>query len=208
MMIDRLITELDRGLKILTVKSFSRRPRPDLKILERDSITSTNKNINAKYMRVNHTGEICAQGLYRGQLFFNKNNEIKEELEKAAEEEIDHLVWCDERIQELDGKTSKLNSIFYSGSFLLGAFTSIVDEKYNLGFLAETEKQVTNHLSNHLKQIDKSDKKTIKIIETMKDDEEEHANSALKMGAKNLPRPMKKFMMYASKVMTKTTFYI
>ena len=208
MMIDRLITELDRGLKILTVKSFSRRPRPDLKILERDSITSTNKNINAKYMRVNHTGEICAQGLYRGQLFFNKNNEIKEELEKAAEEEIDHLVWCDERIQELDGKTSKLNPIFYSGSFLLGAFTSIVDEKYNLGFLAETEKQVTNHLSNHLKQIDKSDKKTIKIIETMKDDEEEHANSALKMGAKNLPRPMKKFMMYASKVMTKTTFYI
>ena len=208
MMIDRLISELDRGLKILTVKSFSRRPRPDLKILERDSISSTNKNINAKYMRVNHTGEICAQGLYRGQLFFNKNNEIKEELEKAAEEEIDHLVWCDERIQELDGKTSKLNPIFYSGSFLLGAFTSIVDEKYNLGFLAETEKQVTNHLSNHLKQIDKSDKKTIKIIETMKDDEEEHANSALKMGAKNLPRPMKKFMMYASKVMTKTTFYI
>ena len=208
MMIDRLITELDRGLKILTVKSFSRRPRPDLKILERDSISSTNKNINAKYMRVNHTGEICAQGLYRGQLFFNKNNEIKEELEKAAEEEIDHLVWCDERIQELEGKTSKLNPIFYSGSFLLGAFTSIVDEKYNLGFLAETEKQVTNHLSNHLKQIDKSDKKTIKIIETMKDDEEEHANSALKMGAKNLPRPMKKFMMYASKVMTKTTFYI
>ena len=208
MMIDRLITELDRGLKILTVKSFSRRPRPDLKILERDSISSTNKNINAKYMRVNHTGEICAQGLYRGQLFFNKNNEIKEELEKAAEEEIDHLVWCDERIQELDGKTSKLNPIFYSGSFLLGAFTSIVDERYNLGFLAETEKQVTNHLSNHLKQIDKSDKKTIKIIETMKDDEEEHANSALKMGAKNLPRPMKKFMMYASKVMTKTTFYI
>ena len=208
MMIDRLITELDRGLKILTVKSSSRRPRPDLKILERDSISSTNKNINAKYMRVNHTGEICAQGLYRGQLFFNKNNEIKEELEKAAEEEIDHLVWCDERIQELEGKTSKLNPIFYSGSFLLGAFTSIVDERYNLGFLAETEKQVTNHLSNHLKQIDKSDKKTIKIIETMKDDEEEHANSALKMGAKNLPRPMKKFMMYASKVMTKTTFYI
>ena len=208
MMIDRLITELDRGLKILSIKQTSRRSRPDLKIVEIDSISSSNKKTNAKYMRVNHTGEICAQGLYRGQLFFNKNNEIKEELEKAAEEEIDHLVWCDERIQELDGKTSKLNSIFYSGSFLLGAFTSIVDEKYNLGFLAETEKQVTNHLSNHLKQIDKSDKKTIKIIETMKDDEEEHANSALKMGAKNLPRPMKKFMMYASKVMTKTTFYI
>ena len=207
-MIDKLITELDRGLKILSIKQTSRRSRPDLKIVEIDSISSSNKKTNAKYMRVNHTGEICAQGLYRGQLFFNKNNEIKEELEKAAEEEIDHLVWCDERIQELDGKTSKLNPIFYSGSFLLGAFTSIVDERYNLGFLAETEKQVTNHLSNHLKQIDKSDKKTIKIIETMKDDEEEHANSALKMGAKNLPRPMKKFMMYASKVMTKTTFYI
>ena len=138
----------------------------------------------------------------------NKNNEIKEELEKAAEEEIDHLVWCDKRINELGGKKSKLNPIFYSGSFLLGAFTSIVDERYNLGFLAETEKQVTKHLSNHLNQIDKSDKKTIKIIEAMRDDEEEHANSALKMGAKNLPHPLKKIMGYASKVMTKTTFYI
>ena len=208
MMIDRLIAELDRGLKILYIKPTSRRPRPDLNLLETDSISSTNKKINAKYMRVNHTGEICAQALYRGQLFFNKNNEIKEELEKAAEEEIDHLAWCDKRIQELGGKTSKLNPIFYSGSFLLGAFTSIVDERYNLGFLAETEKQVANHLSNHLKQIDKNDKKTIKIIEAMRDDEEEHANSALKMGAKNLPRPMKKIMGYASKVMTKTTFYI
>ena len=207
-MIDKLITELDRGLKILFIKQTSRRSRPDLKIEEIDSTSSTNKKTNAKYMRVNHTGEICAQALYRGQLFFNKNNEIKEELEKAAQEEIDHLVWCDERIQELGGKTSKLNPIFYSGSFLLGAFTSIVDERYNLGFLAETEKQVTNHLSNHLKKINKSDKKTIKIIEAMRDDEEEHANSALKMGAKNLPLPMKKIMGYASKVMTKTTFYI
>ena len=207
-MIDRLITELDRGLKILSIKQASRRPRPDLNITETDSLSSKNKKINAKYMRVNHTGEICAQALYRGQLFFNKNNEIKEELEKAAEEEIDHLVWCDKRINELGGKKSKLNPIFYSGSFLLGAFTSIVDERYNLGFLAETEKQVANNLSNHLKQIDKSDKKTIKIIEAMRDDEEEHANSALKMGAKNLPRTMKKIMGYASKVMTKTTFYI
>ncbi len=207
-MIDRLITELDRGLKILSVKPTSHRPRPDLNILEADSISTTNKKINAKYMRVNHTGEICAQALYRGQLFFNKNNEIKEELEKAADEEIDHLVWCDIRIQELEGKTSKLNPIFYSGSFLLGAFTSFIDERYNLGFLAETEKQVTKHLSNHLQQIDKSDEKTIKIIETMRDDEEEHANSALKMGAKNLPPAIKKIMGYASKVMTKTTFYI
>tara|TARA_B100000035_G_scaffold286426_1_gene270706 strand:+ start:221 stop:844 length:624 start_codon:yes stop_codon:yes gene_type:complete len=207
-MIDRLINELDRGLKILSVKPTSHRPRPDLNILEADSISTTNKKINAKYMRVNHTGEICAQALYRGQLFFNKNNEIKEELEKAADEEIDHLVWCDIRIQELEGKTSKLNPIFYSGSFLLGAFTSFIDERYNLGFLAETEKQVTKHLSNHLQQIDKSDEKTIKIIETMRDDEEEHANSALKMGAKNLPPAIKKIMGYASKVMTKTTFYI
>lgn len=207
-MIDRLITELDRGLKILSIKQTSRRPRPDLNITETDSLSAKNKKINAKYMRINHTGEICAQALYRGQLFFNKNNEIKEELEKAAEEEIDHLVWCDKRINELGGKKSKLNPIFYSGSFLLGAFTSIVDERYNLGFLAETEKQVTKHLSNHLNQIDKSDIKTIKIIEAMRDDEEEHANSALKMGAKNLPHPLKKIMGYASKVMTKTTFYI
>lgn len=207
-MIDRLITELDRGLKILSVKPTSFRPRPDLNILEAESLSTTNKKINAKYMRINHTGEVCAQALYRGQLFFNTNNKIKEELEKAADEEVDHLVWCDKRIQELGGKTSKLNPFFYSGSFLLGAITSAIDERYNLGFLAETEKQVTKHLSNHLKQIDKSDKKTIKIIEAMRDDEEEHANSAIKMGAKNLHPAIKKFMGYASKVMTKTTFYI
>lgn len=207
-MIDRLFTEIDRGLKILTVKPSSKRPHPDLSIKETNPISSKNKKVNAKYMRVNHTGEVCAQALYRGQLFFNKNNEIKKELEKAANEEIDHLAWCEKRIYELGGKTSKLNPIFYSGSFLLGALTSIIDERYNLGFLAETEKQVTKHLSNHLKQIDRSDKKTIKIIEAMRDDEEEHANSALKMGAKNLPPTIKKIMGSASKVMTKTTFYI
>ena len=207
-MIDRLFTEIDRGLKILTVKPSSKRPHPDLSIKETNPISSKNKKVNAKYMRVNHTGEVCAQALYRGQLFFNKNNEIKKELEKAANEEIDHLAWGEKRINELGGKTSKLNPIFYSGSFLLGALTSIIDERYNLGFLAETEKQVTKHLSNHLKQIDRSDKKTIKIIEAMRDDEEEHANSALKMGAKNLHPTIKKIMGAASKVMTKTTFYI
>ena len=98
-MIDRLITELDRGLKILSVKPTSCRPRPDLNILETESLSTTNKKINAKYMRINHTGEVCAQALYRGQLFFNTNNKIKEELEKAADEEVDHLVWCDKRIQ-------------------------------------------------------------------------------------------------------------
>ena len=208
MVIDKFIDEIEFGLKILFSPSSSKRPRPDKKILNKEDLNSEIKKKHAQLMRVNHSGEICAQALYRGQLFFNKNNEIKEELEKAAEEEIDHLVWCDKRINELGGKKSKLNPIFYSGSFLLGAFTSIVDERYNLGFLAETEKQVTKHLSNHLNQIDKSDKKTIKIIEAMRDDEEEHANSALKMGAKNLPQPLKKIMGYASKVMTKTTFYI
>ena len=186
----------------------AKRVRPDLNVSQQNSLSPSERKINAQYMRVNHAGEICAQALYRGQLFFNKNSEIKEKLEKAADEEVDHLAWCDERIKELGGSKSILNPLLYSSSFLLGAFTSIIDEKYNLGFLAETEKQVSHHLSSHLTRIDKNDKKTIKIIETMKADEEEHANSALQMGAKNLPPTIKKIMGNASKVMTKTTFYI
>ena len=208
MIFDKILIEVDKGLKTLTVKPLGIRSRPDVNISETKSMSSELKKTNSKFMRVNHAGEVCAQGLYRGHLFFNKNTKVKKELEVAADEEIDHLSWCDERIKELGGKTSILNPVLYSGSFFMGAFTSIIDNKYNLGFLAETEKQVSAHLSDHLKRIDNDDKKTIKIIEAMKSDEEAHANLAKKMGGKILPSTAKKIMRYASKLMTKTTFYL
>ena len=139
-MIDKLISEIDKSLKILSASPVGNRARPDLNIPDSKMLPEADKNLHAKFMRVNHTGEVCAQGLYRGQLFFNKNPNIKSELEKAAREEIDHLVWCEERINELGGKTSLLNPIFYFGSFIVGSMASIVDDKYNLGFFVYLSK--------------------------------------------------------------------
>ena len=159
-------------------------------------------------MRVNHSGEICAQALYRGQLLFNKDKLIEKNLQKAASEEIDHLAWCEERIDELSGKTSLLNPILYIGSIGIGGIASIIDKKYNLGFLAETEKQVSSHLDKHLVKLSKYDVKTKKILEQMKFDEHQHEISAKELGAAELPKPIKKIMGITSKIMTTLTYKI
>ena len=207
-MIDSLFSEIDRALKILTVKPVPRGIRPDSSTIQNKTLTQKEKALSAKLMRVNHTGEVCAQGLYRGQLLFNKNLLIKSELEEAALEEIDHLSWCESRIEDLEGKVSKLNPIFYFGSFAMGSIASIIDEKYNLGFLEETEKQVTEHLGNHLKKIPKKDIKTKKILEKIQEDEKKHQLSAKKMGAIELPAPLKAVMKVTSKIMTTSTYRV
>ena len=205
-MIDRILIEIDRGLKILSTLPQNNRERPDKDIAESYSLSPSEKKIHSRYMRVNHSGEVCAQGLYRGQLFFNKNKDIKDKLTEAAIEEIDHLAWCDSRIKELDGTKSKLNPLLYVGSFSIGAIASIVDEKYNLGFLSETESQVALHLESHIKKINPLDKKTLKIIQSMKEEEEAHKISAVQMGGVELPNTIKKVMGVASKIMTVTTY--
>lgn len=207
-MIDSIINEVDKALKTLTVTPRSERPRPDKTIENKDILTPQEKEEHSKFMRVNHSGEICAQALYRGQLFFNKNKKIQEQLEIAANEELDHLAWCQSRIKELNGTTSRLNPLLYLGSFTIGSVASIIDEKYNLGFLSETEKQVSSHLENHLSKIFSKDKKTIAIIKQMKKDEEQHELSAKKMGAKKLPKFVQKIMQATSKLMTTSTFRI
>ena len=207
-MIDTLLSELDKALKILTTKPVPRRTRPDKIIKEDKALNQKERVLSARLMRVNHTGEVCAQGLYQGQLFFNKNSLIKSELEEAAQEEIDHLSWCESRIEELEGEKSKLNPIFYFGSFVMGSIASIIDEKYNLGFLEETEKQVTDHLSTHLIKIPKKDVKTKKILEKIQEDEKKHQASTKKMGAAELPKPLKELMKITSKIMTITTYRI
>jgi ubiquinone biosynthesis monooxygenase Coq7 len=200
-MIDDLIIEFDKGLKVLFTKPKGSRPRPDLHI-EDTELTPEEKKRTIELMRVNHAGEVCAQALYSGQLLFNPYSEGAESLKKASKEEIDHLDWCNSRIHELGGKTSLLNPIWYTGSFLIGSFASALGEKYNLGFLAETERQVTQHLTGHLNKISKKDLKTNKILEVMADDEEEHAIKAKKLGGIELPHQVKKAMSLTSKVMT------
>ena len=207
-MIDSIINEIDKALKILTVSSNSQRSRPDVNFKESDALTPQEKENHSKFMRVNHSGEICAQALYRGQIFFNQNKKIEKKLKEAATEELDHLVWCQSRIKELGGSTSYLNPILYFGSFAIGSVASIIDEKYNLGFLSETEKQVSSHLENHLSKISPKDKRTISIIKQMKKDEEKHEASAKLMGAEELPNFIRKTMKFTSKIMTASTFRI
>jgi len=200
-MIDDLIVEFDRGLKVLFTKPKGSRPRPDSHIKEAE-LTPDEKKRTIELMRVNHAGEVCAQALYSGQLLFNSHGEGAESLKKASKEEIDHLDWCNSRIHELGGKSSLLNPLWYTGSFLIGSFASALGEKYNLGFLAETERQVAQHLTGHLKKISKKDLKTNKILEVMADDEEQHAIKAKELGGVELPRQVKKAMSLTSKMMT------
>ena len=208
MFIDKFIDEVEVGLKILFSPISSKRPRPDKKISNVENLNPEVKKNHAKLMRVNHSGEICAQALYRGQLLFNKDKVIEKSLQKAASEEIDHLAWCEERIDELSGKTSLLNPILYLGSIGIGGIASIIDKKYNLGFLAETEKQVSSHLDKHLVELSKNDVKTKKILEQMRLDEHQHEISAKELGATELPKPIKKVMGITSKIMTTLTYKI
>lgn len=208
-MIDKIISEVDFALKLFTV------PQKGLRTSPSENVSNSNHELSddgmkqtARLMRVNHTGEVCAQALYRGQLFFNSDEVTGKALKHAAIEEIDHLNWCEQRIEELGGKTSFLNPIFYMSSFSLGAIAGKIDNKFNLGFLEETEKQVTAHLEGHIKKISKNDKKTHAILEQMKYDEQCHQKTAKSLGSKELPSLFQKIMNATSKLMTKTTYWI
>jgi 3-demethoxyubiquinol 3-hydroxylase len=207
MQIDQFITTLDAGLRTLFASSVAARPRPDV-ALEEPALDDSSKSHAAALMRINHVGEVCAQALYSGQALISKNPKIVNALKHAAREETDHLAWCEARINELGGRKSLLNPLWYAGSFTLGAVAGALDDKWNLGFLAETEQQVSAHLQNHLQQLNISDIKTRSIVEQMQQDEAAHASDAHALGASELPAPIKTGMKIASKIMTKTAHYI
>ena len=206
MNIDKIISTFDTGLRTVFANSVAARPRPDMHI-EEPALADISKAHAAALMRVNHVGEVCAQALYSGQALTSKNPHIVSALQHAASEETDHLAWCESRINELGGRKSWLNPLWYAGSFTLGAVAGALDDKWNLGFLAETEKQVSNHLQNHLQQLDETDIKTRTIVEHMQQDEAKHAAEATQLGAADLPAPIKAGMQMISKVMTKTAYY-
>ena len=162
----------------------------------------------AGLMRVNHSGEVSAQALYQGQSITARNHEVREKLEQAALEENDHLVWTENRLKELGERTSLLNPLWYAGSFAIGAFAGALGDKWNLGFLAETEHQVVEHLEEHLGKIPEADKRSRAILQQMKIDEAAHATTALDHGAETLPTPVKKLMQAMSKVMTRSAYRI
>lgn len=181
------------------------RPSPALQHAER--IDNSQTEHAAGLMRVNHTGEVCAQALYRGQELTAAQSQIRESMQQAAKEERDHLDWCSERLTQLGSHTSRLNPLFYTTSFCLGALAGLAGDKWSLGFVAETEKQVCLHLEDHLQKLPVSDKKSRAILEQMKIDENKHANTAIASGAATLPLPVRKAMGLMSQVMTRTTYY-
>lgn len=204
---DTLITEFDTGLRTLLAKPHSIRIHPDANIAEAD-LTEAEKKQAGALMRVNHTGEVCAQALYSGQSLTSKSAETTAALKQAAHEETEHLAWCESRIAQLGSRTSLLNPLFYLGSFSLGALAGAVGDKWSLGFVEETEKQVGEHLTSHLEKLPQTDQKTRKIIEQMQEDEAKHANEAKQNGAAELPAPVKFLMKQASKLMTSSSYYL
>ena len=202
--IDRIIEEVDQGLKMLSGAVLASR---SLELHGSDAnLTEEQKKISAKLMRVNHTGEVCAQALYLGQALVEKDLDIKTELNQSAKEELDHLAWTQQRIDELGGRTSLLNPVFYAGSFAIGVVAGLSGTQRSLGFLQETERQVEAHLTEHLDRVSSGDERSRAMIVQMREEERSHADRAERLGAEPLPKPVRVMMRLMSKAMTQSTF--
>ena len=206
--VDKLINTIDVGLRTLfNNPDVTERTNPADDISETDLTDQEKKHI-AGLMRINHCGEVCAQGLYQGQALTARLPEVREKMEQSAAEENDHLAWTASRVEQMDSHISYLNPIFYLGSVAIGAAAGIAGDKWSLGFVAETERQVVKHLDSHLQELPEEDRKSRAILEVMKDDEMSHATTAMEHGAAELPTPIKSLMTLTSKLMTKTTYWI
>lgn len=206
-MFDNAIIEIDKFFKTLFHKPISTRPHPDNSISDQEFTSAEKKHIIG-LMRINHCGEVCAQGLYQGQALTARDKSNQQALDHAAYQETEHLAWTEQRIHELGGKTSLLNPLFYVGSLAIGVSAGILGDEWNLGFLEETEKQVEAHLSDHLEKLPEHDNKSRAILEQMKVDEIEHAHMAHDFGAAELPTPVKALMKLTSKIMTASVYRI
>ena len=204
--LDRLIASMDEALRISTGEA----PTPDREspagdipqaVLDEEEIRHV-----AGLMRINHTGEVCAQALYAGQAATARLDETRESMQQAADEEIDHLAWCEERLRELDSRPSILNPLWYAGSFTIGALAGIAGDQWSLGFVKETENQVEAHLEDHLERLPEGDERSQAILDQMKTDEARHAEMAEEAGARDLPRPIQSAMAFTAGIM-KTLAY-
>lgn len=207
-LIDCTIAHIDHGLRTLFGKPLTtKRPSPGKEISETELSLAERRQVLA-LMRVNHSGEVAAQGLYQGQALTCRDPLINSTLEQSAQEENDHLVWCKDRLQELGGQTSFLNPIWYLGSLCIGMLAGMAGDTWSLGFVEETEHQVTLHLSSHEQRLPAHDQKTASILAQMKIDEANHADKARYAGAYELPTGVKYLMQLTAKIMTSTAYYI
>lgn len=205
--LDRLIVEFDKGLRTLFSQAHSARPYPDANLPETPLDDAEKKNA-AALMRVNHSGEICAQALYQGQALTARDPAVQQTLQRAAQEETEHLAWTARRVHELGGHLSLLNPLWYTGSLAIGAVAGLLGDRWNLGFLAETERQVGHHLQSHLDRLPQQDEKSRAIVAQMYTDEIGHADVARSLGGAELPQPVQLAMKLNGKVMTGTSYWV
>jgi ubiquinone biosynthesis monooxygenase Coq7 len=207
-LIDRFIIEFDTALRSVVGGAHAHRPTPGSDIQSSALLDVKEREHAAGLMRVNHVGEVCAQALYQSQKLVARNPEIRQMLDHSGQEEMDHLAWCETRLQELGSHTSYLNPIWYAGSFAIGLAAGLAGDKWSLGFVAETEKQVENHLESHLQKLPAEDERSRAIVDQMRIDEIEHGQSAISAGGAVLPEPIQRLMQAMSKVMTSTAYKI
>ncbi|WP_159074872.1 2-polyprenyl-3-methyl-6-methoxy-1,4-benzoquinone monooxygenase [Polynucleobacter acidiphobus] len=216
--IDRLIGEFDTALRAIAGGANYSRPVPKANIqkgLNEEQVLTSDLDLSpqdrthvAGLMRVNHVGEVCAQALYQSQKLLAKTPETRALLDQAAKEEMDHMAWCEERLKELDSRPSLLNPLWYAGAFGIGLVAGLAGDRWSLGFVAETEKQVERHLDDHLEKLPEADLRSRAIVEQMRIDEIEHGASAMAAGGQELPRPIQTLMAGISKIMTTTAYKI
>ncbi|MGQ5489577.1 2-polyprenyl-3-methyl-6-methoxy-1,4-benzoquinone monooxygenase [Thauera sp. ZXT1-4] len=207
MMIDQAIIEFDKALRTVFAQARSVRPLPGDGIPESE-MSDAERAHAAALMRVNHVGEVCAQALYQGQAIMSRDAVIRDAMREASQEETEHLAWTERRISELGGRKSLLNPVWYGGALALGMLAGRFGERWNLGFLAETERQVEQHLKGHLDTLPPTDQRSRAIVEQMKVDEAEHAEMAVRLGAHALPAPARTAMKLAARVMTTLAYRV
>jgi ubiquinone biosynthesis monooxygenase Coq7 len=205
--LDLLWAAADRALHTLAAPARAQRPNPAREAAAAELLEEQRRHA-AALMRVNHAGEVAAQALYHGQALTARNPGIRDTLRHAADEEGDHLAWCDERLRELGSRPSLLNPLWYAGSFAIGAFAGACGDRVSLGFLLETERQVEGHLEDHLERLPPGDERSRRVLEQMKRDETRHGNTAQAAGAAELPAPVKLLMKLTSRVMTRTAYWL
>jgi ubiquinone biosynthesis monooxygenase Coq7 len=207
-LIDRFIVEFDTVLRSIVGGAHAHRPTPGSDTPSTSLLDAKEREHAAGLMRVNHVGEVCAQALYQSQKLVARKPEIQQMLIDSGEEEMDHLAWCETRLQELGSHTSYLNPIWYAGSFVIGLAAGLAGDKWSLGFVAETEKQVQNHLESHLEKLPAEDQRSRAIVSQMRIDEMEHGQAAISAGGAVLPESIQALMRAMSKVMTTAAYKI
>jgi len=207
-LVDRFILEFDTALRSVVGGANAGRPIPGSEVGGSTTLNADERKHAAGLMRVNHVGEVCAQALYQSQKLVARNSQIQEMLDHSGQEEMDHLAWCETRLKELGSHTSYLNPFWYAGSFAIGLAAGLAGDQWSLGFVAETEKQVENHLESHLQKLPEDDHRSRAIVDQMRLDEIAHGQAAMHAGGVNLPEPIQKMMQTMSKLMTTTAYKI